>query len=159
MSEKAKAKKLPTRYEASDGQEFDTEAEAERHSEFVDAKRKYENAKLCYMKVVCEREKTADGEPFNFTMMHDYFIIRDYVGSIPHLERVSFYLHNCTIEDDRQRLEIIQTTGDRRQCYPICQLYYREREANRELVKIRRKRLAEMMQETDEMEKKLEGGR
>lgn len=129
-------REVPSVYKASDGKEFDTKEDAERHDAVVTAARKFREARHRLGRVLAEREKTADGHPFEFTVLGDYYYVSPGWGGMPGLSRVSFYVWSCEFEvDDEERVTIRlhKQTGppykDSYEEYRIRDLYRDERKA------------------------------
>ena len=70
----------PVKYKSSDGQEFETEEQAAYHEELIEAKGQYETARSVYGQRLFESQKTADGHPFQFSILLDYWYVWNYGG-------------------------------------------------------------------------------
>lgn len=143
-------KTVPTKFETSDGKEFDTKEEAERHDELILARKAYKDARHTLGVILARSQKTADGVPFDFSLLRDYYYISDGWASLPALRRVSFYIWNFEF-DERDVFEIKQwdERGKGEQMmitYKINELYYSEREAKKALLDAQEAWLAEEAQ-------------
>lgn len=127
----AVTKKKPT-FETSDGREFDTKQEAERHEELTTARRTYVEARRQYTRALASSHKTADGEQFETGAMRTYYYVTKWVEYLPRIGEVSFYFWNCDI-DDKDEGVIVQDESDgrnhRRVTYRISELYYHKKNA------------------------------
>lgn len=82
-------KEVPQRFKTTDGVEFATKAEAERHQAVVDANQQFEKAQRQLALATIESYKTADGQPFEFSLFVDYYLVVEGIGW-PSLHTVSF---------------------------------------------------------------------
>jgi hypothetical protein len=154
---------VPSKFKASDGREFDTKKEAERHEAVITAVKEYEDAKHRLGRCLAEREKTADGQPFDFAHWGDYFYVTPGYGGMPGLSRVSFYVWTCTFDVDglervtiRQHRQVGPPYQDRVEEYRIRDLYADERAARRALLKAQGEWLTERAKEVAELKAELE---
>ena len=106
--------KKQTTYETEDGSEFESKEAAERHETLCQVRQAYDDAKLAYGMLLAERCKTADGEPFQLGMWHDYYYITPGYFSWPKLLKVDFWGRNWTWEqrDEDDQLVIISDKND-----------------------------------------------
>jgi hypothetical protein len=132
-------KEVSVKFKASDGKEFGAKEDAERHDAVVVAAREFGEAKHRLGRVLAEREKTADGKPFEFPMLRDLYYVTPGWSGMPTLNRVSFYVWSCEFEIDehlelvtiRQRKQVGRMSdGERVESYRIADLYATEKAAN-----------------------------
>lgn len=90
---------VPARYKTSDGREFSDMASAEKHEALLKAQREYMNARSQYTKLLFEGQKTADGKPFEFSVLRDYYYISPFCG-IPNISTIDFYLYDCHVSEN-----------------------------------------------------------
>lgn len=82
-------KPVPRKFETSDGQEFDTKEEAERHDKLTEAKAEFDTAQRKLLVAFAETCKTADGHAFEFGW-HKYSYIDQFIGW-PNLREIEFW--------------------------------------------------------------------
>lgn len=130
---------VPSKFKASDGKEFGTKEDAERHDAVVVAAREFREARHRLGRILAEREKTADGKPFTFSMLRDLYYVTPGWSGMPALNRVSFYVWSCEFEIDehlelvtiRQRRQVGRMSDNERiESYRIADLYATEKAAN-----------------------------
>ena len=85
-------------FQCSDGKEFPTQAEADRHEDLMVAKDEYETARRKFGIALAKTQKTADGKPFEFGIMRNYWYIRCW-NSLPRLFVVDFYLWDFQFDE------------------------------------------------------------
>lgn len=144
-------------FKTSDGQEFDDEDAAQRHEEFIEAKKDYEAARQRWTRVLAESQTTADGHPFDFSMMRDYWFVTRWIGAMPSLQAVSFYIHNCDVNDnDEGSIHQLRDSGRDGTWikYRISELYLSKTEATKALVVAQKEHIAELQFQLDNMTKK-----
>jgi hypothetical protein len=131
-------KQQPRKWAAEDSKEFDTEAEAEAHNELYVARQAFLDAQKAYGRLLAERQKTADGFKFEWSMLRDYYFIREWHHQLPSMGQVSFYVHDTDVSERDDCLELIYHGGDPgnrdRHHYRIDQLYAREVNAKKALL-------------------------
>ena len=148
-------KAISVKYKSSDGQEFETEEQAQSHEELIEAKKQYETARSVYGQHLFESQKTADGHPFDLCAYRDYWYVGRFL-SFPLLERVSFHRGNCGL-NDRDETVIIQHQDDDRGCrqfteYSIGDLYLYEKNAQVALLAAQKERLEELSKSVEELQ-------
>ena len=137
-------REVPPTFRTSDGKEFTSKPDAERHEALVAAAGAYESAQRRYAHALWESQQTADGQRFKFEHW-DYYHIA-WSGDWPCLGEVHFYPSRCTL-DETDALLIHTTREDARGqtmhlSYRIDELYADERAAKKALLAEQRKRLA-----------------
>lgn len=131
-------KQVPVKYEASDGQEFDTEEEAQTHDDLIKARAEYDTARQNFNRVLARSQKTADGEEFDFSLFRTYYYVTGHYDRMPWLKSVSFLGWNFEISEHDDIIEISQNEGEmgreHRYPYPINKLWVDKRKANEALI-------------------------
>lgn len=148
------ATRVSQSFRTSDGEEFDSCDDAERHEAVLAAKESFETAAREYGEIMANEAQTADNERIELFCMHDYFYINPNYFGIPDVRRVSFYRWNCHY-DLRDGLTISQETDGKYHHYPAKELYRHEKNAQRALIAAQRKRIQEFTDQVDREEKKL----
>lgn len=150
---------VPSRYKTSDGREFGNETDAQRHELLIAAKRKYEDARHEYARALAESQRTADGQPFNLSGMHDYYYITDGYFSMPEIVRVDFWYWNCDInEADETVIVVLDSQKATRREYRISSLYYWKGNARKALLIAQEGRLAQITQDVEQLRQELTKG-
>lgn len=144
-------KQVPTRYETSDGREYDTQQEAERHEALITAKREYEHAQKVFGQRLAETQKTADGYPFEFTLLRDYYYITPGFHEMPALVRVGFSRWKPVQLNEAD--ELVLTSG-RLHCR-IGDLYRSPRAAEEALLTAQEAWLKERTEEVEALRRKV----
>lgn len=134
---------VPTQYRTSDGKQFKTAGEAERHERLITAQAKYEEAQREFRRAMAETQRTADGRLFEFGMLRDYYCIEWGAAGPPYLRTVSFYVWDCRVHEDNGHVYVTERDGKADREHRISSLYASEREAKRELLRLTTKWLAE----------------
>lgn len=151
------ARKKPELFVAEDGKEFESEEEADRHNLLIAADRAFQSARKQYDRVLAESQMTADGEPFRAVAAADYWYVKD-VFCWPELHCVSFYLSNFALNEHGQ-IELLEYHGRNHDLsvrhFRIADLYARDRNAKRALLKARTERLAELQEGVGKLEAEL----
>ncbi len=145
----------PVKYKSSDGQEFETEDEAQSHEKLIEAKERYEAARSAYGQILHESQKTADGCPFEFSIFADYWYIAD-SWKFPQLDKVSFFRGNCDLNDEDETV-IIQHHDDYRgnrhfTNYSIGELYRYKKNAQVALLAAQKECLQELSKSVKQLE-------
>lgn len=137
-------KKIKAVYRASDGAKFETEAEAEAHEAVVNALEEYTEAKVRFTRAILKTQKTADGHPFDLSRTSVFYIIKSW-PYFPHIERVSIYPYNVTV-DERDVGTVIDGRWEdykwKTTEYRIADLYQNEQVALRALLEMQEKEMA-----------------
>jgi hypothetical protein len=141
--------KVKPKWKAADDTEFDSEDEAKRYDELRKAKRAFEDARRRYGGALAETTKTADGVPFNFTLLRDYFVVWDVFGSLPSLRQVSFYYWMTTVSvDERGEVEMEDYNHTRRDGtptrYKVSELFADKSAARKALLAAQERYLADV---------------
>jgi hypothetical protein len=155
-------KKVPQVYETSDGLEFESKKQAERHEALVEAKSLFEGAFQRMGRALAGTQKTADGELFEFGVCCDYYVIAPCWAGLPRLRKIWFSF----MGDDRFEIEaddeitLILHEGDgqhrTRTRFKVSELYHSEKEAKKALLVAQEERIKEFTEEIDELRKSLE---
>ena len=80
-------KEIPKSYRASDGEEFGTKQEAERHEAFIVAQTALQRAIVSFNDVLARTQKIGDGSLFQCNYGH-YWYLTDPIFRMPELVRV-----------------------------------------------------------------------
>lgn len=152
----------PVEFKSSDGRKFETEEQAQSHEELIEAKERYEAARSAYGQILHESQKTADGYPFQFSVLADYWYVYDF-SDFPRLDKVSFYLGNCDLNDEDETI-ITQHHDDHRgnrhfTDYSIGDLYRYEKNAQVALLAAQKERLQELSKSVKQLEHVVEARR
>ena len=152
-------KKMPVLFRTVDGQEFQDEAQAKQHEKLITAKSDYEQSRRRYAALLFYSQRTADGKPFEMSLLHDYWLVRDWCGALPTLDRVSFWGPNVDLDDEDQTV-IVYKSPERKdwERYRITDLYYHEAGARRKLLELQKQRIVELENQVKKLEASLEGG-
>lgn len=140
-------KKKPSVYEASDGTEFETQAEAERYQALTDAERQYRNASAAYGQMLAETQKTRDGVAFQFGLFQDYWYPIHWGGK-PCVIRIGFIGRETYLEGDK--LYLIPYQGDQGRNVKrveVSEVFASETAAKAQLVEELEKYVASLQQE------------
>lgn len=145
---------IPTKYSASDGREFNTQDEAERHEQFIVAQKEYETARNRFGRLLAETQLTADGKPFRFDAFKRYWHVTAGWSGMPALSEVRFDGWNYQF-DVSDRFVIRQDEGrdgnQRWVEYRIDVLYANYPKAERALLAAQEKWLAVHAEKVDEL--------
>jgi hypothetical protein len=146
-------KKSPQTFQTSDGFEYDTEEEAERHEAVATAKQNYEGARDAFCRVLAESQKTADGVPFEFGVFRDYWFILEWDG-FPRLHKVCFLcMRNDNFElNEGSEISLVQEENGRRRTFKISDLYWNHKAAGRALLKVQAERLKEFGESMEKLQ-------
>ncbi len=144
-------------FTTDDGQEFETEGEANTHETLVAAERQYQNARNRFARAVWETQTTADGQRFNFSRWR-YYAIKRFCG-VPTIEEVSLFAGSCSL-DDRDVLDLLQVTQDSRgeiryRHWRISELYASIAAAETALLGELREHVAYVQEQIDTLDKSL----
>jgi len=148
--------KRPQTFEASDGAEFATEAEAKRHQALLDASRDFRSAEKIYHQAIAKTQKTADGRPFEFGVFRDYYLIH-WWGDRPRLVTIDFIGRDSILEDGKLYLV---PGPDKRQAVPrvaVEELYVDRLAARKELLRRLEEWIADVNREIEELMAEVSG--
>jgi hypothetical protein len=152
-------KEVPARFKASDGEEFGTKKEAQQHEELIKAREAYEEARRNLGRLLARREKTADGRPFDFSILHDYYYITEGWAGMPELTRVNFDGWNFRWSECDDRFEIQRQVEHRNgrdwASYNIGELYWFEDNAEKALLAKREEWLKEQAEKVEEFRQRV----
>lgn len=118
-------------YRTTDGQEFASQADAERHEALSTAKRDYENASAVYDRLLAESQFTADGHPFRVSVLHTYYYVTNGLSGAPAVGTVAFFCRNFYLGSDDEVTITQQEDGKRDRTFWFKQLYARRENAER----------------------------
>ena len=151
-------KTIVQKYETSDGRKFTDEAEAARHQALITAKDEYESARHKWVRALTATYKTADGQNFSLTKHGDYWRIANYFhdNALPTLERVSFWVWHCDI-NEADHAVIIERKGEHTRHYRISELYASERNAKIALLAAQEKELQYMTEQVQKLRDEIGG--
>ena len=138
-----------TKFEASDGREFDTTEEAEKHERITDATREFERARTVLGQLLAETQRTADGERFTFRWA-EYWFVRNGFGGFPDIFPVRFERYNFDFDDADQFVIIIYDPDGKARRFPVNALYCRKANADKALVVAQEERIELFRQQLDE---------
>lgn len=151
------ARELPKKFAAPDGVTFASKAEAESHEQLMDAEHAYRRARLVYCKALAERNQTADGHPFKLSISHTYFRVTERWDLLPGVERMSFWLHHCDLDDDDNCvIRYKDSSTGKWDSYRIDRLYSRQDAADRACLEAQRERLAALAEDVDKLAERVE---
>ena len=129
-------KTKPQVFETSDGQEFSTAEDAERHEALVTATKAFDEARTGLLRAMADKVRTADGELMDPRRWGDFFYLVGW-GPERQVQRVAFY-YNTSIAIYDGRVALIpgydptnRDGRDRR--YWLDELYKHEASAKRAL--------------------------
>lgn len=141
----------PVMYQSSDGQEFDNQAVAEKHEQFLTARKEYERAQAVYGKLIAESQTTMDGEPFKYNMWHDYWRIVRIWGHIPQIEKIDFHMPNYSVDGfDRVSIHNGYASGGRGP-YLVGELYFHKKNAQAALLVAIDEYIADVQAQADKL--------
>ncbi len=135
------------KYRASDGETFNSKAEAERHDALIVARDKYEEAEKAFGILLAETTKTADGCVFEFGWFTYYRIIDGYYW--PQLEEVRLCLPRIAV--NAGEVTIINTINGNYRDYRVSDLYKSKKFAEKALASLQEDRIADYQRQVDEM--------
>jgi hypothetical protein len=151
-------KKVPQKFETSDGEEFDNEGDAKRHQDVVDAILAFNEAKKNLAFATVREYKTADGKPFQFSSSTAYYFIRDAWGW-PRMDKVEVCgWYNQKFDVDNQRLRVVVGEGNQRCVYSVTELYQDEAAARRALIAAMESKMEEYAKAIADEKAKLKNG-
>lgn len=146
---------IPTKFQTSDGQEFDNKEEAERHEDVTAAFREWERASEKLDKIIAENTRTADGELFSTRMLQRYYVVRERYGQIPQMFELPWLGMRLRLSQrDEPTIEHRFENGQTAE-YEISRLYAKHQNAERALITAQRKWLSEQSASVEEEAAKL----
>jgi len=148
---------IPAMFKASDGREFELEAEADRWEGILGAQEDYARARERFMRLIQRNIATADGVLFK--SMERYWMIREPHGSMAWLEEISAYDHCLGLHEwngqATERAQIRIPVKNRHRCptdefivVDIADLYRSPTEAEAALLEVNREVLARWQEES-----------
>jgi hypothetical protein len=146
---------IPVQYRTTDGREFKTPGEAERHEKMLTAYKEYEDARQALGRCIAETQRTADGRLFEFTALRDYWAIWDRWEGIPRLVRVEFWPWNLHFEGDRDNFQLKGKLGDHDHLFRVSDLYANKDAAERALLDVQEKWLADHAEKVSELRERV----
>jgi len=93
-------KEIQPSYGTSDGGEFATREEAEKHEALVEAERAYHEAEQRYARALAENTTTKDGHNFSFAGWGGYYRITLGIHQMPQIMRLSVYPNDIELQRD-----------------------------------------------------------
>jgi len=151
------AKQTKPEWVAADGTKWLSEEEAERHDRLIEASRQYEHARKEYERRLWETQRTADGQLFELSGWHRYWVIRS-SWDLPDVFPVSLYAHDCHL-DEKDVLSLTEYKNEHGQLhvttYRINEIYADERRAKEALLIAQKSRLAEYAEQVKKLEESL----
>lgn len=145
-------KTVPVKFKASDGMEFESAVEAERHDGLVLAREAYVEACRLLNRRLAETQRTADGQMFDFGLSRDYWYLAPGWQTMPRMYAISFSGWSCSVEvrSDGGVAIISEDETRSRTAYRIVDLYRNKRKAEEALVAAKEEWLAVRSQEVAE---------
>jgi len=125
----SRVRAIPQRYQTSDGELHASEAEAARRQALLDAIQQFETAQKRIAHLVAESTQTADGRPFKFGILRNYWRVSNVMGRIPSVEQVEFgYDTEVDFYSDPPELVVMESVRGQfatfqRRTYLITELY------------------------------------
>ena len=152
--------KQEVQYKTSDGREFSSESEAQKHDALIVARREYEAALSKLNRLVAETKRTADGELFQFGMWRTYYYITPGFFDMPALAEVPYLGSNWDLNEYDDAVEIVTREGtEQRRCeYRINKLYANKTKALRALVEAQAAWLKEREEQISQTKAKVLAG-
>lgn len=147
-------KKVPQKFVASDGCEFESEKDAEQHEKLIKAKREYDDSFKVFAAMLSETKRTADGVPFRLGYRRYYAIVNRFGGGLPVYRTVEFspaMWQEFEIEDENQVYLVMREHNGSRERYTVSQLYASEYEVKKALLAARDERLKELSEENEQL--------
>lgn len=145
-------KKTEVKFRTTDGSEFDTEKEAEKHEELYQANEAYDTARRRLGKLLAETQKTADGKAFEFGIYRDYYFVTPGYWSWPALQQIPYLGWSWQWDNSGDKFTIFTDHPDgKRLRFEIGNLYADKRLAEKALLEAREKRIAELHEEMEQM--------
>jgi len=144
----------PVRFKASDGKEFDSREEAERHDALVVATKNYDAVKNEMERALARTVKTADGHLFEFATWRYYYVWNGWSGV--DVREVSIGHPGITIDDQGDvLLQVTNYQNPKHEVseYRIDHLYKDKRAAKQEQLRLWEERLSAQQEDIDELRK------
>lgn len=155
-------KEQPKTFTASDGSEWSTKKEAERHDAVVVANRELEDAKRKFCRAVLATQKTADGEQFDSMRNDNYWSVPWYgCMELVRLDTLWYWTQRFEIDSDSQVTIVVpvrdapgQGYGREEKIirYRVCDLYANEQAARKELIRRMKQSLEEQAKRIKQIE-------
>lgn len=150
--------KSPEKYRTSDGREFRSQEEAERHEKLHEAADKYKNATWFFCAALAETQRTADDQPFELKW-GDYYVIAHSWAGLPQLRKVQFsraYWQEFALDDDSQVRLILHETerqrdGGKPESFKPSELFASEKEAKKALLEAQEERLQQLTEDVGKL--------
>lgn len=148
--------KQAVKYEAEDGTKFETEEEALRYERIEQARLQCERAVTAFNRALAESFKIGDGQPFE--LGHTYYLVVDRLWGE---DVVSLYLGHDDVKvyQEEGRLPCLVRTwydkGYQSQEISFENLFRSRSAAMKQQLKLRRERLANLIESVAELEKEL----
>jgi hypothetical protein len=155
-------KKVPQKFETSDGRDFTDEKEAERHQQLIDARGQYQQGLTNLGQLLAERLKTADGKPFQVGILRNYYVIHEPMAGLPYLRHVHFSLaygqpFGLGHDDDVYLIVREFDTNRTQREYKVSDLYADNKEACKALLAAQEERLKEITEQVEQLRSQVEG--
>lgn len=148
-------KKIPQVWETSDGEEWETEKEANARQKLLDAKANFDAAERAYGQVLAETQKTADGYPFEWGVFSDYWRPTAWADGRPSIARISVVGRETSLSNGEVSIVPYTENGQRLTC-KVSELFRRESNAKKDLVKRMEQYLAYVKEDLEAMRKEAE---
>lgn len=148
-------KTKPKVFETSDGEEWESEADAKERQVLLDAEARYESAVREYGQKLAESQRTKDGFPFEWGVMCNYWFPTLAAGFRPTLRQLSVIGRETTIVDGHVKVIPYQDGDGRKQSYFVSELFRREINAKRDLLKRLEKYRDQVNEDIDTLRKEL----
>ena len=149
-------KEVPTKYTTTDGREFNSKDEAERHDALITARDAYEFARHRFAECLARTQRTSDGHLFDFNGIRTYYYVSYNFWGMPALSEVP-YMGRFWDFDDRDGFVFNYKDGDRWREYAIRDMYADKREAEKAVLEAQERRLQDYSEQVAEERKRLYG--
>ena len=143
-----KAIKKSVKYRSTDGNEYDTKEEAERHDALWNARNEFDNARKKFGKLLAETQTTGDGEAFEFGW-RSYWYVTPTWGGFPELRTIRFSEYQFDF-DDSDVFQIFNIEDGNRKRYAISDLYVSKHKARAALIAAQEERVRFFRETIDE---------
>jgi hypothetical protein len=151
---------VPQKFRASDGREFVTQREAERHERLITAETSYRDSRRAFGRALAQTQKTADGALFDFDRWTYIALLRPF-GQLPRLREVRFYGFAFDFDDRDDCFTIMQDEGEGqhryRASYRIDELYTAQAAADVALLAAQEEWLAEQTEQVASLRRAIYG--
>lgn len=154
------AVKQETKFKSSDGREFESEVEAQRHDELIIAREEYNRALARMNQLIVKTTHTADGYLCELGIFRDYWYVTPGWHGVPDIRKVPYLGWNWHLNYHNDEVVIVhrESGRDRTDEYAINTLYREKKNALAALVEAQKAWLQERQQEIEETAAKIAKG-